>query len=72
MSTPLLLTRREAAKLLGIGPLAVNTLLQRGDIAQVQIGRQMRITRASCEAFASMPVERKTDDQLIREWRTSV
>lgn len=57
--------------MLGIGPLAVNTLLQRGDIAQVQIGRQMRITRASCEAFASTAPERKSDEQLIREWRNA-
>lgn len=58
--------------MLGIGPLAVNTLLQRGDIAQVQIGRQMRITRASCEALASTAPERKSDEQLIREWRATV
>lgn len=71
MTTTLLLTRREAAKLLGIGPQSVNTLLLRGDIAQVQIGRQMRITRASVEAFASKPAHKRTEAEILKAWRAS-
>jgi len=70
--TPLLLTRREAAKALGIGVQSLNTLLRRGEIAQVDIGRQKRITRASVEAFATRPAEAKTFDELLNEWRAQM
>jgi excisionase family DNA binding protein len=57
---PLLLTPREAAELLGVGRAAVYSLISRGAIPTLTVGRRKRIPRNHVETWitaqSSLPV----------------
>lgn len=46
-----LLTAEQVAKRLGVGRSTVFTLMGRGDLASVKIGRLRRVTEASLEEY---------------------
>lgn len=52
---PLLLTREQVAKLLGVSPRTVNNLLARRELARVKIGSRTLVRRSSIEAFLKKP-----------------
>ena len=51
--TPILLSRTEAARLLGIGRTTLDRLVAEGAITTVRIGRRALVHRAEVERFAA-------------------
>ncbi len=57
----LLLKIEDAAGMLAVGRSTVYELIGKGDLETVHIGRSVRVTTASIEAFV--------EEQRTREWR---
>jgi excisionase family DNA binding protein len=62
MSDQLLLTIVEAANKLSMGRTSLYTLVMRGDIESVTIGRSRRITRQALDAYVAQLVAEQTND----------
>ena len=62
MSDRLLLTIVEAANQLSMGRTSLYTLVMRGDIESVTIGRSRRITRQALDAYVAQLVAEQTND----------
>lgn len=66
MTAPLLLTIDEAARLLSVSKRTAETLIARGNLASVRVGRCRRVARVAVESFVAELVE----DQAIGEVET--
>jgi excisionase family DNA binding protein len=52
MSEPMLLSRKEVARALGISLRLIDTLVARGELRVRRIGRRTLVERRECEKFA--------------------
>jgi excisionase family DNA binding protein len=59
----LLVSQREAARMLGVERTTIWRMCRRGDLARVRIGRRSLITIESVNAFIALQVESVRDDQ---------
>lgn len=53
MTDPLLLSARDAAKVLGIGRDTCYALVRSGQLRSIRIGRRLLVPRAELEAFCA-------------------
>jgi excisionase family DNA binding protein len=54
----ILVSQREAARLLGVERTTIWRMCCRGDLSKVHVGRRVLVTRESIEAFVSSQAER--------------
>jgi excisionase family DNA binding protein len=62
-TVPLLVSRREAAKLLGISPSMVDKLVRTRRLEKIKIGTKVMFRRLDIEHLARMGTQRKTTVQ---------
>jgi excisionase family DNA binding protein len=55
METPLTVGVREAARLLGVGQMAMYEAIRAGRVRVLRIGRRLRVARAELEDLARHP-----------------
>lgn len=72
MTAPLLLSRRQAAKALGVGYESLNRLVSTGQLVTVPVGARDKVTKASIDAFVGRPDAQLTEREILNRWRATL